>query len=228
MRELYQSFINHLHPSDDDNISTTILAVPKDDSFEERQLNMRARYIYASQVNLALLDTLTKLEDVKELPVILILGFTYRNFLASNVTDELIKQFTDNITRLVVPFDQLVAQKTKVLWKLQDRINEEKVAQTSWKSVLNDDIDRLNQAALSVFRYSDAVVWKAAWQIANGLVDSAVNGFRVSDLGLRHEVQILINMYCNDYMNYNDGTCCASAEPFTTLQIVSYAIFGVW
>ncbi|XP_050332168.1 N-acetylneuraminate 9-O-acetyltransferase [Bactrocera neohumeralis] len=227
MRELYQSFINHLHPSDDDNISTTNLVVPKDDNFEERQLNMRARYIYASEVNLALLDTLTKLENVNELPVILILGFTYRNFLAGNVTDDVIKQFTDNIMRLVVPFDKLVAQKTKVLWKLQDRINEEKVAQTPWKAVLNDDIDRLNEAALSVFRYSDAVVWNAAWQIANGLVDSAVDGYRLSDLGLRHEVQILINMYCNDYMNYNDGTCCASAEPFTTLQIVSYAIFGV-
>ncbi|XP_018798527.1 PREDICTED: CAS1 domain-containing protein 1 [Bactrocera latifrons] len=227
MRELYQSFINHLHPSDDDNISTTNLAVPKDDNFEERQLNMRARYIYASEVNLALLDTLRKLENVNELPVILILGFTYHKFRAGNVTDDVIKQFTENLMRLVVPFDQLVAQKTKVLWKLQDRINEEKVVQTSWKAVLNDDIDRLNEAALSVFRYSDAVVWNAAWQIANGLVDSAVDGYRLSDLGLRHEVQILINMYCNDYMNYNDGTCCASAEPFTTLQIVSYAIFGV-
>uniref|UniRef100_W8BGX7 CAS1 domain-containing protein 1 n=1 Tax=Ceratitis capitata TaxID=7213 RepID=W8BGX7_CERCA len=227
IRALYQSFINHLHPSDDDNVSTTLLGVPKNGDFEERQLNMHARYIYANQVDPPLLDTLNKLDDVKELPVILILGFTYRNFLAGNVTDELVKQFTNNLTRLVVPFDELVSHKTKVLWKLQDHINEEKVEESPWKAVLNDDINRLNAAALSVFRYSDVIVWKSAWQIAYGLVDSAMEGFRLSDLGLRHEVQILINMYCNDYMNYNDGTCCASAEPYTNLQIVSFAILGV-
>ncbi|XP_036319275.1 N-acetylneuraminate 9-O-acetyltransferase [Rhagoletis pomonella] len=227
VRALYQSFINHLRPSSDDNISSPFLAVSQAGEFEEGQLNMHARYIYANEADEALLNVISKFEEAKELPVLFIFGFTYRNFLDGNVTDEIVKQYTRNLMRLVVPFDQLVAHKAKVLWKLQDRINEDIVTQTPWKEVLNDDIDLLNQAAKTVFRYSEATVWNAAWQIANGLVDSAVDGYKLSELGLRHEVQILINMYCNDYMNYNDGTCCASAEPYTNLQIVSYSVLGV-
>ena len=41
------------------------------------------------------------------------------------------------------------------------------------------------------------------------------------------DVQILMNKYCNDHMNFNDGTCCSSSEPVTTLQIITAGIFGV-
>ncbi|KAJ8948813.1 hypothetical protein NQ318_013465 [Aromia moschata] len=33
-------------------------------------------------------------------------------------------------------------------------------------------------------------------------------------------------MYCNDYMNFNDGTCCSSVEARTTLQIVTFIILA--
>lgn len=35
-------------------------------------------------------------------------------------------------------------------------------------------------------------------------------------------------MYCNDQMNFNDGTCCSSAEPVSSLQIVTLSIFSVF
>ncbi|KAF4524562.1 hypothetical protein B566_EDAN017447 [Ephemera danica] len=41
------------------------------------------------------------------------------------------------------------------------------------------------------------------------------------DLYNKAAMEILLNMYCNDHMNYNDGTCCSSAEPATTLQVLT-------
>lgn len=238
VRLLYQSFINNLHPSDDDNGSLLLepheehkqqqfSSLLTDTNFEETQLNMRAIYIYADQVTDGLLERLATFEASAKQPAVFVVGFTYHNFRLGNVTEELLKAFNANLTRLVAPFDRLVQHKSKVLWKLQDRVNEEKLPDP-WKQVRNDDIDRLNEVAKNVFRYSDAIVWKSAWHISNGLVDSAIEGYRVCSLGLKHQVQILLNMYCNDYMNYNDGSCCSSSEPYTNLQIVSYAVFGVW
>ena len=204
-----------------------LLQPPIDTEFEDRKLNMRATYIFANEVSDFLLDSITKFEDTKEVRAVFVVGFTHRNFLNGNVTEDLLKQYAANLTRLVVPFDHLVTQKSKVLWKLQDRVNEEKLPD-NWKLVKNEDIDRLNRVARQVFRYTDASIWESAWHISNGLVDNAVDGYKLCSLGLRHYVQIMLNMYCNDYMNYNDGSCCSSAEPYTPLQIVTYAVFGVW
>ncbi|GIY77377.1 n-acetylneuraminate 9-O-acetyltransferase [Caerostris extrusa] len=44
---------------------------------------------------------------------------------------------------------------------------------------------------------------------------------------LNYAVQILLNMYCNDHMNYNDGTCCSSPESVTMLQLITFSILGV-
>lgn len=197
-----------------------------DTDFEDRKLSMRATYIYADEVSDLLLDRLIKLEDAEE-NAVFVIGFTYRHFTYGNVTEDLLKAYNNNLTRLVVPFDHLIAQKSKVLWKLQDRVSEEKLVD-NWKAVLNKDIDRLNQVVRSVFRYADITIWEAAWQISTGLTDSAVDGYKLCDLGLRQYTQLLLNMYCNDYMNYNDGSCCSSAEPYTLLQIVTYAVFAVW
>ncbi|XP_077544398.1 N-acetylneuraminate (7)9-O-acetyltransferase isoform X3 [Haemaphysalis longicornis] len=51
--------------------------------------------------------------------------------------------------------------------------------------------------------------------------------FEEKDLRLTVAVQILTNAYCNDHMNYNDGTCCSSPEPVTWLQAATFAAFGV-
>lgn len=187
---------------------------------------MLAQYIHAEEVSPALIDRLYQLEMDKRLSSVYVLGLTYSQLLAGNVTEELLHQYSINLTLLVAPIHRLVAQTSRVLWKLAERVDEEKLPVT-WKLVLNEDIDRLNNVARNVFRYTDASVWESAWHIANGLLDNAIEGHRLSAHGQRLEVQLLWNMYCNDQMNYNDGTCCSSAEPHTSLQIVSYALFGV-
>ncbi|XP_064556342.1 N-acetylneuraminate 9-O-acetyltransferase [Drosophila montana] len=231
VRLLYERFVEQLQlaqPGDelDDEYDNNGSARANVARFEDKKLDILVQYIGASEVSPALIDRLYQLEQEKQLSSVYVMGLTYGAQLAGNVTDELLRQYSVNLTLLVAPFHRLVAQSSRVLWKLADRVDEEKLP-SAWKLVHNDDIDRLNNVARNVFRYTDARVWESAWHIANGLLDNAIDGHRLSAHGQRLEVQLLWNMYCNDQMNYNDGTCCSSAEPYTSLQIVAYALFGV-
>ena len=40
--------------------------------------------------------------------------------------------------------------------------------------------------------------------------------------------QILLNLYCNDHLNFNDGTCCNSREAVTMTQIATFAALCFW
>ncbi|KAL7743039.1 hypothetical protein ACLKA6_005786 [Drosophila palustris] len=237
VRLLYQRFIEQLHlPQSEREIEReTGRGGETDDKngswrdnvsrFKDKKLDMLAEYIPAEEVNPLLLDRLLQLEMEKQLSSVYVLGLTYSTLFSGNVTDELLRQYNANLTLLVAPLHRLVAQRSRVLWKLAERVDEEKLP-ASWK-LINDDIDRLNNVARNVFHYTDVTVWESAWQIANGLVDSSIAGYALNEHGQRLEVQLLWNMYCNDQMNYNDGTCCSSAEQHTSLQIVAYALFGV-
>lgn len=59
-----------------------------------------------------------------------------------------------------------------------------------------------------------------------GSTDSAIceqppslsDGFHVSAEAMYQDAQILLNLYCNNQMHFEDGTCCRSPEPITAVQ----------
>lgn len=222
---LYQTFINHFNPNDEDNRSLLLFESAADGAYSDVQLNLKVSFKYADDLSADVLDELAKYENpsMDRIPSVFILGFTHHNFFRGNVTDSVIKQHTSNLSRLVAPFDKIVARKSKVLWKLQDMVNESKLPER-WKNVTNQDIEKYNSVAKNVLQHSSANIWESSIKIASGLLDTNLE----SALAMKHDVQILLNMYCNDFMNYNDGTCCSSAEQYTVLQIITYAFFAVW
>lgn len=195
--------------------------------YEDHKLNLKVIYIETNEMSDALLERLKVFEDdVKEERNVFVFGFTYREFMTNgNVTDSLLKDYVYNLTRLLVTFDHLTARKSKVYWKLQDHIDEYN-RPDMWKTLENRNIDMLNAEARKILRYTDATIWEAAAMISSSLSDRAIDGYKLCELGLKHYTQLLWNMYCNDYMNYNDGSCCSSAEPYTLLQMVTYGFFG--
>lgn len=176
----------------------------------------------------SIIDQFIKWQNDDDPPSAIITSCTYAGLLNGNLSDSTLNQFSINLTHLVKPIDVLIGKKSKVLWKLQDPINVDQCANNDWKNVQNSDIDRFNQAVSDILSYSNARIWSSSKLIAMGLMAEMENGWELSALALQHDVQILLNMYCNDYMNYNDGSCCSSAEPYTILQVVTYAVFGVW
>lgn len=55
-----------------------------------------------------------------------------------------------------------------------------------------------------------------------------LDGIELSPDSLNTDVQLLLNMYCNDYMNHDDGTCCVTTESFTYTQMATYFFLFVW
>lgn len=199
-----------------------------DEIYEDRKLNLKAIYIQTNEMSDLLLERLKSFEDdVKEERNVFVFGFTYQDFLTNgSITNSLLKDYIYNLTRLMVTFDHLIARKSKVYWKLQDHIDENNRPEV-WKLVENHNIDRLNNEARKILRYTDATIWEAAALISSSLSDHAIDGYKLCEMGLKHYIQLIWNMYCNDYMNYNDGSCCSSAEPYTLLQLITYGFFGV-
>ena len=225
---IYQAFINHLHPNENenDNDSTKLTNIKVDNKFDYK-LRLRVNYIEINEVSKQMLDEFIKWQNDEDPPSAIIASCTYANFMHGNLTDDIINTYSRNLTKIVKSIDKLSRKKTKILWKLQDPVVEEKLSD-EWKNVVNKDIDKYNQVVYDILQYSDAQIWSSSRSIATGLMDETNDGYKLGSLALQHDVQILLNMYCNDYMNFNDGTCCSSAEPYTILQVITYAIFGVW
>lgn len=81
-------------------------------------------------------------------------------------------------------------------------------------------------AAPQMLGRSAARLWSAPRLVAAGSL--AGDGARLGERALRHCAQLLLNMFCNDHMNFNDGSCCAAPEPATGLQLVTQALFLLW
>ncbi|CAH2235034.1 jg15793 [Pararge aegeria aegeria] len=78
-------------------------------------------------------------------------------------------------------------------------------------------------ASFQILQHSATKLWNSP-RLASAAASSA-DGLSISPTALRHSAQILLNMFCNDHMNFNDGTCCALPEPCTQLQLLTFALF---
>lgn len=261
LRDLYQTFVDYLRPTDDEGAEKNARAPVAENGtrldvnleYTDYKLRLRVNFIYAAELS-TVIDRISQWRSDVDPPIAIIASCAYKEFFEGNLTEPLLETFKRDLGRLVKPIDDLVARKSKVLWKLLDPVDEDffeyelpkiddkkkkLVAATKmpamnrkevdkWKNIRNRDLDKLNRAIVDVLEYSDGQIWSSGRLIANGLLDEVITGFRSSPLTLKHNMQILLNMYCNDNMNYNDGTCCSSSETYTTLQVVTYALLALW
>lgn len=234
IRTLYQTFVKHLqqfssaNDAEENKSATFHYDEPIDNlEYTDYKLKLRVNYIYAQDI-VPMFEQFDRWQSVADPPSFIVASTTQSQFLHGNITSDIIKTFSMNLSRLLQPIDTLTRQKkAKILWKLQDAVDEDKLSD-EWKNVENDVIDKYNDAAYTILKYSGVQIWSSSKQIASGLLDQAIDGWHLSKLAAQHDIQILLNMYCNDYMNFNDGSCCSSAEVVTILQIITYAVFGVW
>uniref|UniRef100_U5EYQ3 Putative conserved plasma membrane protein n=1 Tax=Corethrella appendiculata TaxID=1370023 RepID=U5EYQ3_9DIPT len=230
MSNLYKAFMNFLQSSGDSDNASIQTSMHGGNSenleFVDYKLRLRVTYTYANEISQAMINEFTKWQNDVDPPAAMIASCTYSAFAKGNVTKEIEDAFTMNLTRLVKPIDSMTAKKSKVIWKLQDPIDTDKVI-NEWKNIKNEDIEKMNAAVYSILRYSNVQIWSSSKLIASGLLDEMIDGYKLGKLALKHDIQMLLNMYCNDNMNYNDGTCCSSSENITMIQTVTYAAFGV-
>lgn len=223
IKQLFDSFVNHFQPSEP---STSL-------EYTDEKLNLRVSFI--STVDLkSMLSHLEALKKDIDHPNFVIASSKFVNLSpqvdkSENYTKELEKNFVKNLSLLISPIDAFTKKQTRILWKLQDPIDDSssQVSPSEWKDVTNSDIEHYNRIVSDTLKYSNVNIWRSGTQIAYGLLDEMKEGFKLGPIALKHDIQILLNMYCNDNMNYNDGTCCSTSENYTILQIIIYSMFLV-
>ncbi|TNN05960.1 N-acetylneuraminate 9-O-acetyltransferase [Schistosoma japonicum] len=53
------------------------------------------------------------------------------------------------------------------------------------------------------------------------------DGYHVSDKAMKENVQILLNLYCNNQMKFSDGTCCRGSEQITPVQQKCFIFYAI-
>lgn len=227
---LYDAFVKQITTVDREEIAVSQFATPINNSeFIDDKLNLFVKYIYADSINQTLIEQLGSLQKMgsQAQRTTIILSLTHPNFLKGNITEKVLKDYSRNLTLLVSPIDALVSKKLTVLWKLQDFIKEDEEI-TAWKNVKNQDIRHYNDEAEKILKHSLVKIWSSSAIISSGLIEQSISSWIPSPLVLNHDSQILLNMHCNDYMNFNDGSCCSSTESYTSLQLVTFCVLGLW
>ncbi|KAF2905223.1 hypothetical protein ILUMI_00947 [Ignelater luminosus] len=225
IRELYLAFVEHLQYQDEINKKTQE-RIDKNLTHVDNKLKIKVEFVWSPYISRHMVETFRQWQAAKNPPSVVIAGCGLWSIKTSNASLSAVQEYNLNLTLLVQPIDRLHKHNTRVLWALQEPVNPDKL-KPDLQMVTNEQIDLYNKAAIEVLSYSAAELWWSARLVAQGMVSESPDGIHLATRALQHDTQILLNMYCNDYMNFNDGSCCSSAETYTTLQIVTFSFLAV-
>ena len=72
---------------------------------------------------------------------------------------------------------------------------------------------------------SSAHIWTSSRLLASGFLSSMSDGLHLGATALSWDAQILLNLYCNDHVKFDDGTCCTSVERASVVQLALLLVF---
>lgn len=223
---MYKAFVKHLQ-QDDDNTTEKPLKAYTDLVHIDNKLKIKVEFIWAPYVSKKMITSFRQWQLLPDPPSVIVVGTALYPIRASNGSRAMLEEYQVNLTRLVQPIDCLSEKRTHVLWAIQEPVNYDKL-KLEYQMITNELIDSYNKAAIEVLSHSNVNLWWSLRLVGQGMITESNDGIHLARKSLRHDTQILLNMYCNDYMNFNDGTCCSSTESHTTLQIVTFVILAIW
>ncbi|XP_067685782.1 N-acetylneuraminate 9-O-acetyltransferase-like isoform X1 [Haliotis asinina] len=222
IRQLYFEFVNLIGSKEVEKKKAHT-----DIHFQDEKISARIDFLWQPMVNLSMFYVYKNflLSEPGARPNLVITGSATWCIKLNNGSKNALSNYQVNLTTIVPLFHKL-KDTTQILWMLQDPVVEEKL-NANRSMITNEQIDDYNKVALDLLRHSDAKLWKSSRLVAQGMKKESEDGLHISKLALDLDVQILLNMYCNNDMNHHDGTCCNQPEQATTLQIITAAFFLV-
>ncbi|XP_034831379.1 N-acetylneuraminate (7)9-O-acetyltransferase [Maniola hyperantus] len=235
LEQLYEYFIGVIKTRlDIDSSYSTVEHHMPNYTYVDNKLKLSITFIWSDDVSKTMVEQFRTWQYSDRPPSVIVASASLQLVKNRNITELAIEQYKRNLTQLVQPVDSLASRGTRVLWKTMEAVDV--AALKSDIKISNADIDAYNRAALEILQHSDTKIWDSP-RLASAAASSG-DGLSISPTALRHSAQILLNMFCNDHMNFNDGTCCAQPEPCTQLQLLTFALFllcavlasirGVW
>ncbi|XP_053207163.1 N-acetylneuraminate 9-O-acetyltransferase-like [Panonychus citri] len=226
IRQLYYAFINLINP----NLDTPIVDSPvhHDMKVEEKDLHLKVEFLWRPVINESMFTSYQNWlnSDISTRPEVVVTGSGTWTIKSSNASLKALENYKTNLTRLLPYMDRMGCE---LFWVLQDPVNPEKL-DPSRSMISNEQIDLYNKAAINVLKYTTSPkvhIWSSARLVSQGYSDDQKDGLHMGQTALNYAVQILLNMYCNDQMNHNDGTCCSDPESITNIQILTFSFILV-
>ncbi|RXG68567.1 CAS1 domain-containing protein 1 [Armadillidium vulgare] len=158
----------------------------------------------------------------KQIPKLIVMGSATHSIKSFNGSNQGFLEYKQNLTRFSSTLNYL-GNTTRVLWMLQDPVVPERLSKDK-VAITNEQIDFYNKAAMEILRGSKVLLWSSSRLIAQGSLIGFVDGIHAGSITVNYDTQILLNLYCNHHLNFNDGTCCNSRESFTLSQIIVFAL----
>jgi len=193
--------------------------------WENPDQKLKLEYLPAAEVDAVMMRALDKWAKGPG-PTVLVIGAGIETIRKSNGSLDALDEHRRNLTRLKPELENLVDfGATKVLWALQAPVNWE-LLNGSARVLNNDLIWQYNTQAYRVLGKTNVLVWSSLYRLVEGTIDAMEDGYRISALGLGKATQMILNLVCNDNMNFNDGSCCKSSDHRTSLQTVTFTFLG--
>ena len=232
IRQLYYAFIKTCSPNEESINSQ--YAAHHDLEYKEHDLKLDVRFLWQPIVNESMAQVFKEwlTRDSSRRPNLVVMGSATHSIKTSNASLKALEYYRKNLTLLVPVLDKL-GDSTQILWTLQDPVVPENL-KPDRIMITNEQIDAYNKAAMEILKYSisqNVHIWSSARLVAQGYTsdnNDKNDGLHMSAKGLHYAIQILFNMYCNDQMNYNDGTCCSDPETVTTLQMITFIVLVIF
>ncbi|KAJ8715881.1 hypothetical protein PYW08_013166 [Mythimna loreyi] len=219
LEQLYEYFISVVRTRFDlDTSYSTVDHRMPNYTYVDNKLRLSVTFIYSDDVSKTMVDQFRTWQRSDQPPSVIVASTGLQLLKTRNTTDLVLEEYKRNLTHLVQAIDSLAARNTQVLWKLIESVDATKLKNEN-KRITNTDIDLYNKAAVEILTHSAAKIWNSARLVAE---DGDVS---LSPQALRHCAQLLLNMFCNDHMNFNDGSCCAQPEHYTMLQLLTFVLF---
>jgi N-acetylneuraminate 9-O-acetyltransferase len=113
---------------------------------------------------------------------------------------------------------------------LQDPIDEAKYRKSYNSTRLtNKKIDYFNRETINLLYHSPITIWSSNRLVSQGHKrhhsDSTIDGLHLGNYVLEIDSQMLVNLYCNNKMIFNDGSCCSQPEAMSLLQKILFSFF---
>uniref|UniRef100_A0A8D8UXD8 CAS1 domain-containing protein 1 n=1 Tax=Cacopsylla melanoneura TaxID=428564 RepID=A0A8D8UXD8_9HEMI len=224
--DLFATFVQHFNPNYKRiDVDTASAADFTDTLYTNENLNLKAQFVWSPYIGELMYTTLYPLRTIERPPSMIVMGCGTYSMQQYNTTAlDHVSEYATNLSRLVQSMDILSERKTRVIWNLQESVNE-KTLSSEYEMITNQVIDAYNKAAIETLSHSDVTIWSSSRLIASGRLSDMRHGLFVHPKCLDIDVQLLLNVYCNDHMNFNDATCCATPEQHSSSQVVVYTAF---
>ncbi|KAH8849758.1 N-acetylneuraminate 9-O-acetyltransferase [Schistosoma japonicum] len=184
-------------------------------------------------------------------PTHLIISMGTKTIQHYNRSEDGLLEYMNGVKRLTGVLEELKFARS--VWMLQDPVAEGLLSK-ELKIITNDLIDKYNELASTVIVGFPTINWNCrqshmAFTSNSDKMTSAASlldykegisknnvcpempvlsdGYHVSDKAMKENVQILLNLYCNNQMKFSDGTCCRGSEQITPVQQKCFIFYAI-